>query len=85
MVAKMRNAGEACTAANRFYVHADVAESFSAKLAERMSAMTVGPGTDDARTHPLVDHVRGRGLLLGVVLREPAAKNVETAARDAGP
>ncbi|MCB0926911.1 MAG: acetylornithine transaminase [Mycobacterium sp.] len=38
----------------------------------------------EAIGHPLVDHVRGRGLLLGVVLREPAAKNVETAARDAG-
>ncbi len=34
--------------------------------------------------HPLVDHVRGRGLLQGVVLRAPAAKAVETAARDAG-
>ena len=56
MVAKMRNAGEACTAANRFYVHADVADEFSRRLAERMSAMTVGPGTDDAtQVGPLVN------------------------------
>jgi succinate-semialdehyde dehydrogenase / glutarate-semialdehyde dehydrogenase len=56
MVAKMRNAGEACTAANRFYVHADVAEDFSSMLAERMSALTVGPGTDDAtQVGPLVN------------------------------
>ncbi|GAA1477105.1 NAD-dependent succinate-semialdehyde dehydrogenase [Nocardioides aestuarii] len=56
MVAKMRNAGEACTAANRFYVHADVAEQFSSRLAERMSSMTVGPGTDDAtQVGPLVN------------------------------
>jgi acetylornithine aminotransferase len=34
--------------------------------------------------HPLVDHVRGRGLLCGVVLRAPRAKEVEAAARDAG-
>jgi succinate-semialdehyde dehydrogenase/glutarate-semialdehyde dehydrogenase len=56
MIAKMRNAGEACTAANRFYVHADVAEEFSRRLAERMSAMTVGPGThDDTQVGPLVN------------------------------
>jgi acetylornithine/N-succinyldiaminopimelate aminotransferase len=34
--------------------------------------------------HPLVDHVRGRGLLRGVVLASEAAKSVEAAARDAG-
>ena len=56
MIAKMRNAGEACTAANRFYVHADVADEFGRRLAERMSAMRVGPGTaDDTEVGPLVN------------------------------
>src|SRR4051794_27786254 len=56
MVAKMRNGGEACTAANRFFVHADVAEEFSTRLAEKMSAMRVGPGTaDDTQVGPLVN------------------------------
>ena len=44
MIAKMRNGGEACTAANRFYVEESVAESFAAELAEKMGAMKVGPG-----------------------------------------
>ena len=47
LLAKMRNGGEACTAANRFYVHDSVAAEFSAKLAARMSALRVGPGLDD--------------------------------------
>jgi succinate-semialdehyde dehydrogenase/glutarate-semialdehyde dehydrogenase len=46
MLAKMRNGGEACTAANRFYVQDGVAEEFSARLAERMAALVVGPGLD---------------------------------------
>ncbi|WP_105373365.1 NAD-dependent succinate-semialdehyde dehydrogenase [Neorhizobium huautlense] len=46
MVAKMRNGGEACTAANRFYVQKGIAEAFSQKLAERMAALKVGPGYD---------------------------------------
>ena len=40
MIAKMRNMGEACTAANRFLVHADVADEFAAELGERMGALT---------------------------------------------
>jgi succinate-semialdehyde dehydrogenase/glutarate-semialdehyde dehydrogenase len=56
MVAKMRNAGEACTAANRFYVEASVAAEFSALLAERMTALTVGPGTDERnQVGPLIN------------------------------
>ena len=46
MLAKMRNLGEACTAANRIYVHEDVAQEFTSRLTERMSALKVGDGTD---------------------------------------
>ena len=56
MIAKMRNIGEACTAANRFHVAAPVADEFAAKLAERMGAMKVGRGTeDDVEVGPLID------------------------------
>ncbi len=44
--AKMRNAGEACTAANRFYVAAPVADEFAARLAQAMESLTVGPGME---------------------------------------
>jgi succinate-semialdehyde dehydrogenase / glutarate-semialdehyde dehydrogenase len=46
-LAKMRNGGEACTAANRFYVHEKVAAEFAAKLTARLAALKVGPGLDD--------------------------------------
>ena len=46
MLAKMRNLGEACTAANRIYVHEAVAGEFTRRLTERMSALKVGDGTD---------------------------------------
>ena len=48
MVAKMRNAGEACTAANRFYVQDGIHDAFVAGLATRMASLRVGPGTDPA-------------------------------------
>jgi succinate-semialdehyde dehydrogenase/glutarate-semialdehyde dehydrogenase len=56
LLAKMRNVGEACTAANRFHVHESVAEEFSRRLAERMGAMRVGRGTEpDVEVGPLID------------------------------
>jgi succinate-semialdehyde dehydrogenase/glutarate-semialdehyde dehydrogenase len=56
MIAKMRNGGEACTAANRFRVHESIADEFTTKLAERMSAMTVGRGTQEGvQVGPLID------------------------------
>jgi succinate-semialdehyde dehydrogenase / glutarate-semialdehyde dehydrogenase len=56
MLAKMRNIGEACTAANRFYVHESVSEEFGRRFAERMGALTVGKGTEDGvDVGPLID------------------------------
>jgi succinate-semialdehyde dehydrogenase/glutarate-semialdehyde dehydrogenase len=47
MVAKMRNGGQACTAANRFLVAESVADEFAAKLAAKMGRLRLGPGTDE--------------------------------------
>lgn len=56
MLAKFRNIGQACTAANRFIVHESVAEEFSRRVAERVSAMTIGRGTEDGvQIGPLID------------------------------
>ncbi len=56
MLAKMRNIGEACTAANRFLVHESVAEEFSSKFAAKLASMSVGRGTEDGVTvGPLID------------------------------
>ena len=56
VIAKMRNIGEACTAANRFHVHERVAVQFASKLAARLAAMNVGRGTEpDAEVGPLID------------------------------
>ena len=56
MVAKMRNIGEACTAANRFHVHASIADAFTEKLAQRMGALQVGRGSEDGvEVGPLID------------------------------
>jgi succinate-semialdehyde dehydrogenase / glutarate-semialdehyde dehydrogenase len=74
MLAKMRNIGEACTAANRFLVQASVADEFAERLAERMSALRLGRGVDQgvdvgplveeaqrAKVAELVDDAVGRG------------------------
>jgi succinate-semialdehyde dehydrogenase/glutarate-semialdehyde dehydrogenase len=56
VIAKMRNVGEACTAANRFHVHESVAEEFARRLAERLGAMKVGRGTEaDVDVGPLIN------------------------------
>ncbi|MEH0525601.1 NAD-dependent succinate-semialdehyde dehydrogenase [Streptomyces stelliscabiei] len=76
MVAKMRNMGEACTAANRFFVHRSVAEEFGRRLTERMAALVVGPGTrEGVDVGPLIDR-RGRGKV-----EELVADAVERGAR----
>jgi len=56
LLAKMRNIGEACTAANRFHVAEPVAAAFAERLAQRMAAMRIGRGTEDGvQVGPLID------------------------------
>src|SRR6267143_3719944 len=56
MIAKMRNMGEACTSANRFYVHEKVHDEFTQKLTAKMAALKVGNGLDDGvAVGPLVN------------------------------
>lgn len=54
MIAKFRNGGQACTAANRFYVHADVAEEFLARFGAEVEKLSVGPANDGAAIGPLI-------------------------------
>jgi succinate-semialdehyde dehydrogenase/glutarate-semialdehyde dehydrogenase len=70
MIAKMRNGGSACTAANRFIVHSSLAEEFSARLAKRMGALRIGHGLSDG-----VDV----GPLVNGKTRDKVARLVETA------
>src|SRR6201991_3221464 len=67
MIAKMRNMGEACTAANRFYVHEKVHDEFAKKLTARMQALKVGNGLDDGvMLGPLVNK-EGRDKVIELV------------------
>ena len=54
MIAKFRNSGQACTAANRFYVHADIIDEFTARFGRAVEALTVGPATGGAQIGPLI-------------------------------
>jgi succinate-semialdehyde dehydrogenase/glutarate-semialdehyde dehydrogenase len=67
MIAKMRNGGEACTAANRFYVHEAVAADFTARLADRFGKLTLGPGLEESTdVGPLVNE-ETRSKVAGLV------------------
>ena len=67
LIAKMRNIGEACTAANRFHVAGGVADEFASKLAERMGDMKVGRGTEEGvDVGPLIDD-KQRGIVSDLV------------------
>jgi succinate-semialdehyde dehydrogenase / glutarate-semialdehyde dehydrogenase len=70
MIAKMRNGGEACTAANRFYVEGPVAAEFSRRLAERMAGLRIGPGVDESTQ-------------LGPLVNDAAVDKVDLLVRDA--
>jgi succinate-semialdehyde dehydrogenase/glutarate-semialdehyde dehydrogenase len=70
MIAKMRNMGEACTAANRFYVHEKVHDAFAAKLTARMGALKMGNGLED-------------GVALGPLVNADTLNKVKTLVADA--
>lgn len=59
LLAKMRNGGEACTSANRIYVHESVAADFTQRLANAIGALKVGRGTEDGvKVGPLIDEAQ---------------------------
>ena len=63
LLAKMRNIGEACTSANRFYVHSSIAGEFSARMAARMEALRVAPGAEDgSQVGPLITQKARAGV-----------------------
>jgi succinate-semialdehyde dehydrogenase/glutarate-semialdehyde dehydrogenase len=67
MIAKMRNMGEACTAANRFYVHEKVHGEFAKKLSDKMAALKMGNGLDDGvALGPLINEA-GRDKVIELV------------------
>jgi succinate-semialdehyde dehydrogenase/glutarate-semialdehyde dehydrogenase len=70
VAAKMRNIGEACTAANRFIVHSSVAEVFAQRFAARIRALRVGPGVDE-------------DVQVGALIDASAVDNVESLVTDA--
>jgi succinate-semialdehyde dehydrogenase/glutarate-semialdehyde dehydrogenase len=70
MLAKFRNVGQACTAANRFLVHERVAEEFAARVTERVQGFTVGRGTED-------------GVQIGPVINAAAVEKAEQLVGDA--
>lgn len=73
MLAKMRNGGSACTAANRFYVHDSLHDAFVARMRESLSAVRVGPGLDRG------NHL---GALVSVAERDKVAELVDGAVAD---
>ncbi|GAA4735504.1 NAD-dependent succinate-semialdehyde dehydrogenase [Phytohabitans rumicis] len=73
LLAKMRNGGQACTAANRFLVQDAVADEFAARLAGAMAALRVGPGTDErTQLGPMVN-ARAVDRIASTVERSVAA------------
>jgi succinate-semialdehyde dehydrogenase/glutarate-semialdehyde dehydrogenase len=84
MVAKMRNGGAACTAANRFYVHASLATEFTRALESAFAAMKVGPGIDQGNDLGAMVSVKERDKILDL-LNEAAAEGAQVLASSQAP
>jgi succinate-semialdehyde dehydrogenase / glutarate-semialdehyde dehydrogenase len=70
MIAKFRNIGQACTAANRFIVHQAIADEFAARVTERVQAFKVGRGTEE-------------GVQIGPLINDDAVQKADSLVRDA--
>jgi len=70
MLAKFRNIGQACTAANRFIVHESVAAEFTARITARVNELAIGRGTDD-------------GVAIGPLINDGAVDKADALVRDA--
>jgi succinate-semialdehyde dehydrogenase / glutarate-semialdehyde dehydrogenase len=70
MIAKFRNIGQACTAANRFIVHEAIADEFAARVTERVQAFKVGRGTEE-------------GVQIGPLINADAVEKADALVRDA--
>ncbi|MDP4755676.1 MAG: aldehyde dehydrogenase family protein, partial [Aquiluna sp.] len=76
MLAKLRNMGEACTAANRFLVHESVVDEFAQKLNQKMSALTLGRGVaEGTNIGPLIDEKSRQGV--HALVEDARAKGAE--------
>jgi succinate-semialdehyde dehydrogenase/glutarate-semialdehyde dehydrogenase len=67
MIAKMRNGGSACTAANRFYVHESLVDAFTTRLTAALTALRIGPGIDQANDLGAMVSVKERDKILDLV------------------
>ncbi|GAB3119806.1 NAD-dependent succinate-semialdehyde dehydrogenase [Glaciibacter psychrotolerans] len=70
IIAKFRNIGQACTAANRFIVHASVADEFARRITERVNAFPIGRGTDE-------------GIVIGPLINDKAVAKADELVQDA--
>jgi succinate-semialdehyde dehydrogenase / glutarate-semialdehyde dehydrogenase len=84
MKAKLRNNGEACTAANVFYVHEDVADAFADELTRRFDALRVGPGAEPETTVGPVIDARAVSSLSGL-LDDAVERGARVLSRPAAP
>ncbi len=75
MIAKMRNGGAACTAANRFYIHESIAEEFTTKLEAAFGDLKIGPGIDSANDLGAMVSVKERDKILEL-LQEAVGEGV---------
>jgi len=84
MIAKMRNGGSACTAANRFYVHESLVDAFSTRFSAALTALRIGPGIDQGNDLGAMVSIKERDKILDLV-GQAAAEGAEPIAVSEAP